>query len=430
MSVTSRWLLQCFLYLQGIINKIPYLPELIEDSRFTIGISKFIVKFSSVKKYFSQKRLKEYWERIFYALLLMAFFLPLNWAWFALFLPGLFFTSFFSSGGLFPLLWLAWSFLSALFSPEFPFVFLEFIQEAILILAGFSAGYFCRKKSGWFLVFLLAAALIIGLNLIQAYALPTYPKSWVSDSERGAIPIRITGFFQNPNLNGIYLAYMLPLLLTGWETQGLGWGEKTKYFSGILSFLSWLVIILTFSRTAWVAAFITLVCYWFTDKKANIIRLILIVAMLFIIFPPIKERIFSLLFRENTFKYRLQIWNATWSLVKQYPCTGVGKASLTHWLAHLPNYSAVHVHNHYLQIMAEKGIPALLIMLWIVYRVISVLFRERNHTCCFQMNHGICMALLSQLVAGFTESIWVSPLPLFLFWFGVALMDENRKDRD
>ena len=150
--------------------------------------------------------------------------------------------------------------------------------------------------------------------------------------------------------------------------------------------------------------------------------------MIFIVFPPLADRVLFISYQGNTLNYRVQIWKATWELVTKHPWTGVGRESLTFWLAHLPDFPAVHAHNHYLQIMAEKGVPALLIMLWIAYRLISNFFRDRDSILISPMEKGIHVALLSQLVAGFTESIWVSPLPLFLFWFGVALIEGEKRN--
>lgn len=427
MSATGRWLLRRFLHFQGLIKNI-FMPEVLANSSFITGTRKFKRENSLGKEYFSHRRIKEYWERILSALLIMIFFLPLNWGWFLLFLPGLFFISILPDDGVLVLSWLIWSFFSALFSPKFPFVLAEVFQETILILAGFSAGVFSRGNRRWLHCFFLAAAVIIGLNILQIYALPIYPQSWVPAAERGAIPLRITGVFQNPNLNGIYLSFILPLLLAGWEMQEVDWSEKAKYSSGILFCLCLLSIIFTFSRTAWIAALAVLLCYWYPDKKANIIRLFLIIAMIFIIFPPLADRVLSISCQGNTFNYRVQIWKVTWDLVMEHPWTGVGRESLTYWLAHLPDFPAAHAHNHYLQIMAEKGMPALFIMLWIAYRLLFAYIGNTNSTGFSPMEKGIRVALFSQLVAGFTESIWVSPLPLFLFWFGVALIEDEKRN--
>jgi hypothetical protein len=45
----------------------------------------------------------------------------------------------------------------------------------------------------------------------------------------------------------------------------------------------------------------------------------------------------------------------------------------------------------------------------------------------FRLERGIKAAMVSQLVAGITESVWVVPLFAFLFWFGFALLTTDAR---
>ena len=68
--------------------------------------------------------------------------------------------------------------------------------------------------------------------------------------------------------------------------------------------------------------------------------------------------------------------------------------------------------------------PALFIFGWLVYAYLILPFVRKNKLGQLSLlERGMTAALLGQLVAGLTESIWASPLLHFLFWFGFALLD-------
>lgn len=88
---------------------------------------------------------------------------------------------------------------------------------------------------------------------------------------------------------------------------------------------------------------------------------------------------------------------------------------------------AEHAHNHFLQLAAEKGLPAVLLFTGVVYRLLRTPLcpGDWGEDRCFR--RGVQSALLGWVVAGLTESLWVVPLDLFLFWFGLAYVTAGRK---
>ncbi len=426
LSATSYWLLQLVLCLQKVVNALLKVRGLVKDSRIFMAVQWLRKKLGpvGVEEQQDQLQWRLYWDHFFPAMLFFVLLFPADSLSFIFFLPGLLFSSSFPRRIRPVLLWSAWSFVSALLAPSFPSAVISFFQETTIVLSGLAAGFYSRGKREWFQIILLSLALVISLTFLQAYAAPPFPPSWVPLSEKGKIPFRVTGAGDNPNLTGLYLAYMLPLLLVGWESKNGYWKKIESSCSGILFFLSLPALIFTFSRTSWVAAVFTLVFYWLPNEKGKIIRLILVIIIIVCIFPPLVARILHHPFQSGTFEYRVRIWKETWGLVQKHPVTGVGKEALIFHLHHTQTMRADHLHNLYLQLIVEKGIPSLFIIFWMVYNFILIPSSRSIHQSSL-LERGIRAALLGQLVAGLTESVWNPPLLHFLFWFGFALLRED-----
>ncbi|HHT49310.1 MAG TPA: O-antigen ligase family protein [Firmicutes bacterium] len=344
---------------------------------------------------------------------------PLN---FLLFLPGYFFPLRYT-GKIRPLyLWLGWAFFSALLAPEFPPSLHVFGQECMIATTGFYAGLYGRQDRRWVWGLILVGFLMAGLIFIQAAMAPPYPLSWAHPAERLLLPFRVTGLWKNPNRTGLFLALLLPLLGAVLEETDGHW--RRLLLPGVLFALAVPALLFTYSRTAWTAALASLVFYWGRREKGNLRRLFCLVLLLIGFFPSLVARLGPNPFQSATLRYRFLIWQETWALVQKYPLTGGGGSELR--LA-LRSLRADHAHNHYLQLAAEKGLPVLLLFTGLVFRILRIPFRPKGprEDCCLQ--RGMQGALVGQLVAGLTESLWVVPLDLFLFWFGFAFITAEEK---
>jgi O-antigen ligase len=78
---------------------------------------------------------------------------------------------------------------------------------------------------------------------------------------------------------------------------------------------------------------------------------------------------------------RAQIWHDTWGLIGSYPLTGAGlgtfESAFLRQQRVAPMNTIDYAHNDYMQVMAELGIPGLLLMLAMAGRLVWVLGRAR-----------------------------------------------------
>ena len=369
-------------------------------------------------------RTPAFWPPLFTFTLFLVLTRPDDPLPFLLFLPGLYIQPW--TEKIRPLLlWLGWSFFSACFAPDLASSWRAFGQESMIAFAGFSAGMYGRQDRRWLWVFQIWTALTVGLILIQAAVAPPFPPSWGGVTAGVRLPFRATGLWDNPNRTGLFLAFILPILLvTATETQRSKHRWAVRLGRG-LHFPTILALLFTYSRTAWVAVLVALIYYWGWKEKAQLRRLALFVCLLMAFLPSVAGRVSENPLHSGTVRYRFQIWQETWALVEKYPLTGGGRKELQ---ATLGSLRVDHAHNHYLQLAAEKGLPVLLFFIGLVYQCLSVPASLEFPGRTLRLQRGIKAAIVSQLVAGFAESLWVVPLFAFLFWFAFALITTDARE--
>jgi O-antigen ligase len=326
-------------------------------------------------------------------------------------------------------LWLGWGFGTSLYSLEPGSALAHWLREAPIILGGFGAGkYLKRKPVGWWILF--ASSLpVIFLGMVQALKKSAYPMEWVSAERLPGVFTRITGTFGNPNLFGEYLSFLL-LMAAGAGLAGLNTGKEKQGRSLCrLSSASWWFLVLvpiytlllypTFSRTSWWSAIIGLFFFLIPVKKGRLYQTGVSFLILLVLVQPLYLPVISRQpdFFDSTLGYRLKIWAGTWELIKNFPYGGVGKGNFSPYYSCFSSYQADHAHNLYLQIIAEQGLFGLVILFFLLLNVFSAPTRDL-------IDRGVKAALFTQVVAGLTEFVWAGPLMLCLFWLGYGFLME------
>lgn len=320
-------------------------------------------------------------------------------------------------------LWLGWGFLATLRAAGLLHL-TSFLTEALVILAAIFCGSFLRRQAqagreplgADFFSLILLPMVVLGFFQAAAGPLPP-PPSWLDPRQRPVVPFRLTGILDNPNLFGMLLAFILPLFLAAIVSMDGEMGRRRLFyiFSG---FLHAAALLFTFSRTAWLAAGTALLVFQGREGKSFLFRLAVLFLFIFLAVPSLRARLSPPggLWRDSTVAYRRQIWEASWELFKENPL-GTGSGGFRRAERLQRRLPAIHAHNQLLQIAVEQGIPGLLLFGWVVYLGFSGPAKT-------VMERGVRAALCGQLAAGLTESPWVDPLLLFLFWCGWAFLRE------
>jgi len=190
---------------------------------------------------------------------------------------------------------------------------------------------------------------------------------------------RITGFTSHWNT---YAAEEMFALLVLAAMLFFGLCMRKSWIWILCGVLMAVALYLGWTRAVWLAtgaAGLYLVWFW---KRWLVLSLPLLAVVAFFVSPAVlRERVTSMLRPQqvdsNTF--RIIAWNAGIQMIEKHPLFGIGPEGPKYhfkeyvpadiWAAR-PTGFYEHLHNVYLQYGAERGIPALLVFLWLMIRIL------------------------------------------------------------
>jgi len=189
--------------------------------------------------------------------------------------------------------------------------------------------------------------------------------------------------------------------------------DKTRILWGIGFGLAFIALLLTLTRNAWIGLIVAVGVIIYLYKPKALIALPLVVGLLFAISPgQVKKRALSI-FSTKTFsnRQRIEYINVGIKIIKDYPLFGTGPNTVD-VVFQYPKYGLseeakknVHLHNNFVQIAAERGIPALFswlaFLIWIFFSLIKLL--KNKDPAIFSLAAGALAALLALIAAGFFE---------------------------
>lgn len=231
----------------------------------------------------------------------------------------------------------------------------------------------------------------------------------------GGIPLRVwdifTGF-DNLRFFGQFQTMTLPLLavfVVCAQSRLCRWS--------IFALLSswWMLSIVSGTRGTWLAMFVAMVGLWFVGRRscriwvlwqmAGIAVGLLFYILLFLAVPYMLSNAPELINRLPTLSslsLRDVLWAESWRMICSHPLLGVGPM---HFAA-VPNSIGAHPHNAILQIAAEWGIPALLMLLGVIalgfHRFLKILLANEDE---ISFGNMLRLSLFASLVAAATQSL-------------------------
>jgi putative inorganic carbon (hco3(-)) transporter len=193
---------------------------------------------------------------------------------------------------------------------------------------------------------------------------------------------RIGGICDQPNMLAAFFNYYM-FLPFGFFLLNK---SKSRYWLLLIPFLlEFRGIMVTFSRGGYIAFAAALYAIAFFRSKFVFITL-LFLTWLAVLFPQIipggvryrmgqtiEKPSYSQEWKEESLDAsahtRVEIWKAGLEMVKEHPFFGVGYGLFESYLPLYWSGGARDAHNTYLIVAAEMGIPALIVFLWIVWRI-------------------------------------------------------------
>lgn len=184
---------------------------------------------------------------------------------------------------------------------------------------------------------------------------------------------RISGFMS------LWMTYsgLQMLVLVSLFAYGMLYGWRRNWWAPPLALALGLSLYLSLTRNAWLGAAAGVLTVLALRRPRAIMAFALLLSLLGIFGPAvIQERLRSAFDREDTTTQgRIELMETSLRLIRENPWFGVGPKSVnTEALRYrgnheFPDWLYQHMHNNFLQIAAERGIPGLILWLWLMIRL-------------------------------------------------------------
>jgi O-antigen ligase len=234
----------------------------------------------------------------------------------------------------------------------------------------------------------------------------------------GTTYLRATGTFPDPHTLSLYLGISLPLALA-WYSQ------KKKLFHATAFVLISVAFLLTFSRGAYIALFlsgsISFGILFFSNYKKHGVRLLVIAFLMMgvILVTPVGPRILSSFSMEDGSRVeRLRLLEEATRASFERPFLGVGIGNYPLFVKpEAASREPIYVHNLYLDIVVEQGFVGLIFFLSFIGYALWRGFFEWQKT-----KDMYALACFSGALYFLLHGIFEAPLFSFHVMFGLLIL--------
>lgn len=235
---------------------------------------------------------------------------------------------------------------------------------------------------------------------------------------------RTSSTFNNPNIFAMYMVMAFPFAAIYFFKDVEN--KKLRIINAVGLFSIASGIAFSFSRGSYIALFImTSIFCIFNIKRVTMLAMLTYSG--FFLFPgPVAQRIFSIMFMDNSTQARLNVWFSGIGIIRQSPVLGIGAGVMNTWdhIIEKGITGVPHMHNLFLQLFVEGGIISLAlfsIAAWYVIRLCSNLcYNEKD----LQLTAVTFSSfLIGFMVIGITDFPLMTPKLVGMFLTVVAAAD-------
>jgi putative inorganic carbon (hco3(-)) transporter len=228
---------------------------------------------------------------------------------------------------------------------------------------------------------------------------------------------RITGFTSHWNT---YAAEeMFALIMVGAVILFAPRARRTWVWI-LCAALSALAVLLCETRGVWIATAVAAVYMgWFWRRWVVLLIPVAVLLAYFVSPAPVRERFTSIVHPTaiDSNQFRVVTWRTGIEIIKKHPLLGVGPEGVkNHFMEYvpadiprpLPEGWYGHLHNIYLHYAAERGIPTMLVLLWMLIQMLVDFWRglralTPGPSVRRFLLHGATAVVLAAMVEGCVE---------------------------
>ena len=341
-------------------------------------------------------------------------------------------------------------FLSSLFSAGGEVSLNEALVTICLILGYFLMANLMRTEK-WVkrcVVGLIGSSAIVAFAGVAQYFLGEGNGNWLDLSLFSDIKMRVTAFFDNPNVLATYLVIVFPFVLA---TFCLSRYTNEKILSAITVIAFVACTVFTWSRGAWLAMMVSALVFFIIYKRKTFRifgTLLILIPMLPIVLPSnVLQRLLSITnLSDSSIAYRIYTWKGSLEIIKDYWLGGIGFGNEAFRNVY-PKYAyagieaAEHSHNLALQIILGTGVIGLVLIAAILFLASQKFFEyirspESNTSKIYVIS--AMASIVAAMVMGVFDYIWYNYRVFYIFWVVIAIgcafvrvgNYENRRKQD
>ncbi|MEO6353629.1 MAG: O-antigen ligase family protein [Burkholderiaceae bacterium] len=197
---------------------------------------------------------------------------------------------------------------------------------------------------------------------------------------------RLMSTFSHPNIYAFYLTLIVSLGLYVLKSDTYTLSTQNRLVLTAYTFLMLAALVLTQTRSAWIACFSLFAAYGLFFQRRYLVYLVLI-PLLALLVPSVRDRVLDLgagneviqYAKLNSFAWRVYLWESglQWMRPAHY-LLGYGVDSFQYYVTtFFPLAGKVHFNAHsvYVQWLFELGALGLLAYLWLFGRLLGVLWK-------------------------------------------------------
>lgn len=286
------------------------------------------------------------------------------------------------------------------------------------------------------LALIIPVAVVAFIGIAQ-YSLGLAPSGWIDVSLFEGITSRAVSIFNNPNILGLYLAMIFPMILIAFYHKS----PKIKILGGIATAFVLVCIAFTYSRSAWIAILCGGIAFAIMVSPRGVLWLIPSAGVGFLAYLAFPDSIGARLEKfvtlaDSANSYRMAVWNSSWNMLPDVLFGGIGLGEEAFKTAYI-NYaeagtqSAMHAHSLYLQIVIQLGLIGLLLFFVLLFSIVRKCYSSSTLSGTggdiLVVSRAALSGAVALLAAGIFDYTWYNFRVFFIFWalLGIACAATN-----
>ncbi|MBP3448485.1 MAG: O-antigen ligase family protein [Clostridia bacterium] len=270
--------------------------------------------------------------------------------------------------------------------------------------------------------FTLSGIFVCGYGFLQYITGSYETTTWTDTQLFSDISGRIYSTFQNPNVFGEYLLFLIPLSIAMFLIAKNKL-HKVVYGGCVLASLA--CLILTYSRGCWLGLIAGMGLFLLLLYKKTLIPLFFLAPFsIFVIPESIINRFLSIgNLKDGSTAFRVYVWRGTVDMLKKLWPTGAGLGNYSFEVAYAPfaymDIMAPHSHSLYFHLLSETGLFGFLAFVFLAYFILRQLFLVYKNPKSREMQIlaiALVSGFVSFLIQGFFDNTFYNYRMYMLFF--------------